>query len=31
MNLALKPEHKAFADEVRDFARKTAFPRGQPD
>ncbi|MGQ0583961.1 MAG: acyl-CoA dehydrogenase family protein [Reyranella sp.] len=26
MNLALKPEHKAFADEVRDFARKNLSP-----
>ncbi len=26
MDLALKPEHKAFADEVRDFARKNLSP-----
>ena len=26
MDLALKPEHKAFADEVRDFARRTLSP-----
>src|SRR5690348_7111313 len=26
MNLALKPEHQAFADEVRDFARKNLSP-----
>ena len=26
MDLALKPEHKAFADEVREFARKNLSP-----
>src|SRR5258706_13320680 len=26
MDLTLKPEHKAFADEVRDFARKNLSP-----
>src|SRR5216683_2750741 len=26
MDLALKPEHKAFADEIRDFARKNLSP-----
>jgi alkylation response protein AidB-like acyl-CoA dehydrogenase len=26
MDLALKPEHKAFADEIRDFARQNLSP-----